>query len=63
MSLIRIRDVDMNIILQLKDSELPAVCSVNKYVNEISESDAFWYRKLLNRITKVRDRISHDIIS
>ena len=55
MSLTGIRDVDMNIILQLEDSDLPRVCAVNKYVNEICESDAFWYRRLINRITKVRD--------
>ena len=55
MSLTGIRDVDMNIILQLEDRELPRVCAVNKYVNEICESDAFWYRRLINRITKVRD--------
>ena len=55
MSLTGIKDVDMNIILQLEDSDLPRVCAVNKYVNEICESDAFWYRRLINRITKVRD--------
>ena len=55
MSLTGIRDVDMNIILQLEDHDLPRVCAVNKYVNEICESDAFWYRRLINRITKVRD--------
>ena len=55
MSLTGIKDVDMNIILQLEDRELPRVCAVNKYVNEICESDAFWYRRLINRITKVRD--------
>jgi hypothetical protein len=49
------RDVDMEIILQLEDRELPAVCSVNKYVNEICSSDAFWYRRLINRITKARE--------
>ena len=55
MSLTGVRDVDMEIILQLEDKELPRVCAVNKYVNEICQSDAFWYRRLLNRITKVRD--------
>ena len=55
MSLTGIKDVDMNIILQLEDRELPWVCAVNKYVNEICESDTFWYRRLINRITKVRD--------
>ena len=55
MSLTGVRDVDMEIILQLEDSDLPRVCAVNKYVNEICQSDAFWYRRLINRITKVRD--------
>ena len=55
MSLTGVKDVDMEIILQLEDRELPRVCAVNKYVNEICQSDAFWYRRLLNRITKVRD--------
>lgn len=49
------RDVDMEIILQLEDRELPPVCAVNKYVNQICESDTFWYRRLINRITKARD--------
>ena len=49
------RDVDMEIILQLEDRELPAVCAVNKYVNQICESDAFWYRRLINRITRAKD--------
>ena len=55
MSLTGVRDVDMEIILQLEDSDLPRVCAVNKYVNEICESDAFWYRRLINRIAKVKD--------
>ena len=55
MSLTGVRDVDMGIILQLEDSDLPRVCSVNKYVNEICQSDAFWYKRLINRIAKVRD--------
>ena len=55
MSLTGLKDVDMEIILQLEDRELSRVCSVNKYVNEICQSDAFWYRRLINRIAKVRD--------
>ena len=55
MSLTGVKDVDMEIILQLEDRELPRVCAVNRYVNEICQSDAFWYRRLINRITKVRD--------
>lgn len=55
MSLTGVKDVDMEIILQLEDKELPRVCAVNKYVNEICQSDAFWYKRLINRITKIRD--------
>ena len=55
MSLTGVKDVDMEIILQLEDTELPRVCAVNKYVNEICQSDAFWYKRLINRIAKVRD--------
>lgn len=55
MSLTGVRDVDMEIILQLEDRELPAVCAVNKYVNSICQSDAFWYRRLINRISKARE--------
>ena len=55
MSLTGIKDLDMNIILQLEDTELPRVCAVNRYVNEICQSDAFWYKRLINRIAKVRD--------
>ena len=54
MSLSGNKDVDMEIILKLDDSELPRVCSVNKYVNKICESDAFWYRRLINKINLVK---------
>lgn len=53
MSLTGLKDVDMEIILQLDDRDLPRVRRVNKYVNEICQSDAFWYKRLINRITKI----------
>ena len=55
MNLTGLKDVDMEIILQLEDRELPRVCAVNKYVNEICQSDAFWYKRLISRIAKVRN--------
>ena len=55
MSLTGNRDADIEILLQRADSELPAVCSVNKYVNSICQTDAFWYRRLINRITKIKE--------
>jgi hypothetical protein len=55
MSLTGVRDVDMEIIMNLTDRELPAVCSVNKYVNDICQSDAFWYKRLIKRIIEARE--------
>ena len=54
MSLIGNKDVDMEILLKLNDSKIPRVCAVNRYVNQICESDIFWYRKLIDRIEKVK---------
>ena len=55
MSLTGIRDVDIEILLNLTDSELPQVCAVNKYVNSICEDDKFWYRRIINKISKVKE--------
>ncbi len=55
MSLTGIRDVDIEILLNLDDSELPRVCSVNKYVNKLCEHDDFWYRRIINKISKVKE--------
>lgn len=55
MSLTGIRDVDIEILLNLDDSELPRVCAVNKYVNSICEHDDFWYRRIINKIGKVKE--------
>ncbi len=54
MSLTGIRDVDIEILLNLDDNELPRVCAVNKYVNSICEDDKFWYRRIINKIEKVK---------
>jgi hypothetical protein len=55
MSLTGVGDVDMEIILQLEDRELSRVCCVNKYLNEICQSDTFWYKRLINRIATARN--------
>ncbi len=55
MSLTGIRDVDIQILLKLDDSELPKVCAVNKYVNKLCEHDDFWYRKIINKIAKAKE--------
>ena len=55
MSLTGIRDVDMQILLNLDDSELPRVCAVNKYVNKLCEHDDFWYRRIINKIEKAKE--------
>jgi len=54
MSLTGIRDVDIEIILKLDDSELPRVCMVNKYINKICQSDDFWYKKIINKIVAAK---------
>ena len=54
MSLTGMRDVDIEILLNLDDSELPQVCAVNKYVNQLCEDDKFWYRRIINKIEKVK---------
>ncbi len=55
MSLTGIRDVDMQILLNLDDSELPRVCAVNKYVNKLCEHDDFWYRRIIDKIAKAKE--------
>ncbi len=55
MSLTGIRDLDMQILLNLNDSELPRVCAVNKYVNKLCEHDDFWYRRIMNKIAKAKE--------
>ena len=55
MSLTGIRDVDMQILLNLDDSELPRVCAVNKYVNKLCEHDDFWYRRIIDKIAKAKN--------
>ncbi len=55
MSLTGIRDIDIQILLKLEDSELPRVCAVNKYVNKLCEHDDFWYRRIMNKIAKAKE--------
>ena len=45
----KIKDVDLKILQQLDDKELPVVCSVNKYVAELCNDESFWLTRLLNK--------------
>ena len=55
----KIRDVDLKILQQLNDKELPLVCSVNKYVAELCNDENFWLTRLLNKevytLEEIRD--------
>jgi CRISPR/Cas system Type II protein with McrA/HNH and RuvC-like nuclease domain len=44
------RNLDTEIILNLKDNELESVCKVNKSIRDICESYIFWYRRIAKRI-------------
>jgi hypothetical protein len=44
------KDLDMEIILNLRDDEIEPVCNVNKYVKDICESEIFWYRRIAKRL-------------
>jgi len=44
-----IKDIDLKIIQQLSDKEIPIVCSVNKYVSKLCEDESFWLNRLLNK--------------
>jgi hypothetical protein len=44
------RNLDTEIILNLKDDELESVCKVNKSIRDICESYIFWYRRIAKRI-------------
>ena len=52
MSLTGNKDTDMLILLQLEDHELGPVCQVNSYVRKICNDENFWYRRIVNKITK-----------
>lgn len=45
--LTKIRDIDLKILQQLEDHELPAVCQTNKYVASLCNDESFWLNRLL----------------
>ena len=51
--------VDLKILQQLDDKELPLVCSVNKYVAELCNDENFWLTRLINKqvypLEEIRD--------
>ena len=51
-SLIRIPEIDMNILLQLEDYELSQICQVNSYVDSLCNDPTFWYKKIIEKIDK-----------
>lgn len=50
------RDLDMEIILKLEDRELGLVCQANSYVRNICNDPAFWYKKIIEKIDKSKER-------
>ena len=59
MSFTGIRDIDTEILLKLNDVEICKVFTLNKYFNQLYEDDTFWYRRIINKIEKMkRDNFS-----
>jgi hypothetical protein len=44
------KNLDMEILMQLRDDELGQVCSANRYIREICQSDLFWIKRLIKRL-------------
>lgn len=47
-----IRDIDMLILLNLKDAELSPVSLTNSYLSSICSDEVFWSKRIINRIKK-----------
>ncbi len=47
MSFTKIKDVDLNILQGLEDSDFEKVCRVNKYVNSLCGEESFWLNRFL----------------
>ena len=43
----KIKDVDLNILQGLEDSDFESVCRVNKYVNKLCSEESFWLNRFL----------------
>src|SRR5437899_275560 len=42
-------DVDLEIMLHLKDNDLTKLCRVNQYTQQLSQRQDFWFKKLQQR--------------
>lgn len=51
------RNLDMEILLKLRDDELTAVCQANKYIKNICEDENFWIKRLFRRLQTGRENI------
>lgn len=45
-----VRDLDLKILQNLDDGELPIVCATNKYVRDLCNDENFWFNRLVTRI-------------
>ena len=41
-----VRNIDMNILLQLDDESLQSVCRINKYTQSLCKDNVFWHLKI-----------------
>jgi len=46
------KNLDMEILMKLKDHELGPVCQANKYINSLCKTPIFWYNRLIKKIEK-----------
>ena len=44
-----IKDIDLKIIQQLSDKEIPIVCRANKYVSKLCNDETFWFNRLMDK--------------
>lgn len=44
------KNLDMEILMKLKDHELGPVCQANKYINTLCKTPIFWYNRMIKKI-------------
>lgn len=44
------KNLDMEILMKLKDYELGPVCQANKYINTLCKTPIFWYNRMIKKI-------------
>lgn len=42
-----VKDVDLKILQNLQDKEIPLICSVNKYVRDLCNDESFWLNRFI----------------